>query len=181
MRNNMDKENIKYYLELIVIAILPEVYHTIIGLIDKKSIIRIIYEIPYPYYIFTVIILIIYLIAYLLNRYIERKMYDGMIYEIGFNNSPYGYNNVMEIVENGLLWIIKEPISFDSLYRNKIEVDPKPRCPECNPMKLEYEKHKWWHQWTCRNCNYKVRTWNHRDKIEDRVLKRAEFIIENNK
>ncbi|MBE6494254.1 MAG: hypothetical protein E7Z84_06575 [Methanosphaera stadtmanae] len=166
---------------LAIIPILPELYHIFNGLIDKKSIIKIIYEIPYPYYIFTVIILIIYLIAYLLNRYIERKMYDGMIFGIGFNNSSYGYNNVMEIVENGLLWIIKEPTSFDSLYRNKIEVDPEPRCPECNPMKLEYEKHKWWHQWTCRNCNYKVRTWNHRDKIEDRVLKRAEFIIENNK
>lgn len=42
-------------------------------------------------------------------------------------------------------------------------------------MKLEYAKHKLWHQWTCINCNYKVRTWNHEDKIEDRVLKRAEY------
>ncbi len=164
---------------LTIIPILPELYHIFTGLIDKKSIIKIIYEIPDHYYIFTVIILIIYLIVYLLNRYLERKMYDGMIFGIQSNKSPYGYNEILGIEENGLLWIIREPISFDSLYKNKLEVDPEPRCPECNPMKLEYEKHKWWHQWTCRNCNSKVRTWNHKDKIEDRVLKRAEYILEN--
>lgn len=169
----MNKKYIKY-LDAAIIALIPEIGHILIGVIDKQLIIKI-FEIPHYYYVFTAIILLIYLIFYLIDKYIERKMYDGMIYGIEFNKSLYGYNKIFEIEENGLLWVIREPITIDNLYKNKIEVDPEPRCPNCNPMKLEYAKHKLWHQWTCINCNYKVRTWNHEDKIEDRVLKRAEY------
>ena len=49
-----------------------------------------------------------------------------MIYGIEFNKSLYGYNKIFEIEENGLLWVIREPITIDNLYKNKIEVDPEP-------------------------------------------------------
>lgn len=181
--NNFLENFLNTFIVTLIISGLPGLYSFIISIYTEKSFINTLTGIPISIYIVFTLPLIIYLLYYLVNKYIKGKMNEGVVYCFTITKPVYDYEIIESIVVNGLLWCIKQDKM--SILRNDLdnfEIDPEPRCPECK-IKMYYKRCHWWYKWSCINneCNYTVRTWNHQDKIENIVRKKVEYSLEKNK
>lgn len=134
-----------------------------------------------PKFIWIILVVLIFIWIFSTLIYRRNKIIDETKNNVGscvITIPYYGWVTVGKLNYNGVIWRfhVPAPGPLDSfrgkeILPNELEVDGRPRCPNCE-TELEENKSFWGgYIWSCVSCNFKKRNKNSYYNEEERALR----------